>query len=246
MLIVAMFAIYRHIGRDGNVGWISYRYPEILGLLAFAYLSVSALYIVTRRWIWAPLGWFVVLMGLCVATTARWVVMPHWMTLYVWPFGEGASSGIAMAGVVLSVIFFREPKFVEFRQKAWVAVGYAAVVLVCGFLLTPLGISKIRGTPTWCLYSIGASVLVFTLLYWICDVKGWKRWAAFTRPAGSNTLLTYLVPDLFYFVVAVIGSTWFETHWSYGLPGLVRALIFTAAMLAIAAVLTRLKIRLQL
>jgi predicted acyltransferase len=78
-------------------------------------------------------------------------------------------------------------------------IGFAAffgLLLTAGRVLTPLGISKIRATPTWSLYSIGAAVLVFALLFWICDVKRRTGWAFFIRPAGENTLTTYLLPDL--------------------------------------------------
>jgi predicted acyltransferase len=126
------------------------------------------------------------------------------------------------------------------------AVAFALVVLVAGWLLTPLGISKIRATPTWSLYSIGAGVLLFTGLYWICDVKGRTKWAFFARPAGANTLLTYLLPDFYEFLISLLGISYFETHWNVGWPGAVRSAVFTACILALATVLTRWKVRLHL
>ena len=111
------------------------------------------------------------------------------------------------------------------------------------FLLTPLGISKIRATPTWCLYSAAASTLIFLLLYWLCDVKRQTAWASFVKPAGSNTLLTYLLPDLFY---AALGTFYLSAALQRGAPGVIKALVFTALMLTLAAILTRLRVRLQL
>ena len=113
-------------------------------------------------------------------------------------------------------------------------------------MLTPFGISKIRATPTWCLYSIGASVLLFTLLYWICDVKKWTKWAFPVHAAGSNTLLTYLLPDLWYFLLVSAGFTFFDSHWNVGAPGVIKSLVFTAFILALSELLTRSKVRLQL
>jgi len=40
--------------------------------------------------------------------------------------------------------------------------------------------------------------------------------------------------------------TWFGTHFVYGWPGVVRAFVFTAVMLLISEMLTRMKLRLQL
>jgi predicted acyltransferase len=247
-LMVAMFAIFRRTTKDGSIAWIRTAYPEILGLLAFAYLTTCILYIPTRRWRWAPFGWFVALTAFCAFCSAHWIEFPHRVGIYLWPFGNGSDTLIAMAGVATSILFVgREShRWPTFRSKATMALALAAITLLAARLLTPLGISKIRATPTWCLYSVGTSILIFTLLYWICDVQRHTRWAAFTRPAGANTLLTYLLPDLWYFILGALGIKWFRTHLAWGLPGVLRSIVFTAFIIAVAALLTRMKLRLQL
>jgi heparan-alpha-glucosaminide N-acetyltransferase len=247
-LMVVMFAIFRRTTPDGHAAWISTSYPEILGLLGYTYLAVSILYIATRRWRWAPLVWFIAMTVLCIAMTAKWIVLPHGLPLYLWPFGNGAMASIALAGVVTSGIFVDNhgSRWKTPRQKSVAAISFAGVTLLCGWLLTSLGISKIRATPTWCLYSIGCSVLLFTLLYWICDVRRAVRWAAFTRPAGENTLLTYLLPDFYFFIASACGFTYFAEHANSGIPGVLRCLIFSALILALAALLTKWKLKLQI
>ena len=168
--------------------------------------------------------------------------------MWIWPVSNGSMAAIAMAGVFTSSLFFGplSTRLQTARRRLVAGLAFAMFALGAGLLAAPLGISKNRGTPTWSLWSIAASVAVFTLLYWICDVQRRTTWAAFLMPAGSNTLLTYLVPDLVYFVIAASATTWFRTHLAYGLPGVVRACIFTALMLGVAALLTRARIRLQL
>jgi predicted acyltransferase len=247
-LMVLMFAIFRRTAKDGSVAWIRTAYPEILGLLAFAYLTTCILYIPTRRWRWAPFVWLVPLTTFCALCTAHWIEFPHHAGLYLWPFGNGSDTLISMAGVATSTLFVgsQSHHWPNFRSKAISALVFAAVTLVAARLLTPLGISKIRATPTWCLYSIGASILIFLLLYWICDVRRHTGWAAFTRAPGSNTLLTYLLPDLWYFILGVLGITWFRTHLTGGFPGVIRAVAFTACIVVLTTLLTRMKLRLQL
>jgi heparan-alpha-glucosaminide N-acetyltransferase len=246
VLMVVMFAIFRRVGHDGQVHWIDPSYPEILGLIGFTYLAVCILYIPTRRWLWAPLAWFVVLMTMCALATHGWLMFTRRTPLYFWPFNTGAMAGITMAGIVVSHIFLGQQRWRRAAEKLGLAVAFAVVTLAAGWLLTPLGISKIRATPTWCLYSVGAATLSFALLYWVCDVRGRTGWAFFARPAGSNTLMSYLVPDLFYFVSALVGFTYLESHFDAGWPGVARAVCFTALMLAIAAGLTKLRVRMQL
>jgi hypothetical protein len=148
-----------------------------------------------------------------------------------------------MGGLVTSHIFLGRRADKPFAEKLRWALLFAAISLVAGWLLTPLGISKIRATPTWGLYCVASSVIIFSLLYWICDVQRQAGWAWFVRPAGSNTLTTYLVPDLFYYVGA---ADFVESIFDHGPAGVIRAIIFTFAMLGLAAILTRCKVRMQL
>jgi heparan-alpha-glucosaminide N-acetyltransferase len=190
-----------------------------------------------------------VLTVLCVATTGKWIAFPGTLPLYLWPFGNGAMASIAMAGVATTGIFLgdRQKKTeTAFRKKAATAALFSIASLLSGWLLSPLGISKIRATPTWCLYSIGCSVLLFTLLYWLCDIRKKQAWFWFTRPAGENTLLTYLLPDFYFFIVSAIGFSYFSEHANFGLLGVLRCALFTALMLALSALLTRWKLRLKI
>lgn len=244
--VIALYAIFRRTAHDGHAAWIDGSYPEILGLIGYSYLAVAILYIPTRRWRWAPYVWFVLLVALCVLSTGKMIAFPRHIPLYFWPFGNGAETCIVVAGVITSSIFLGRDRRPSSPRAMSVAVGFGLLMLAAGRALTPFGISKIRATPTWSLYSIGASVLLFTLLYWICDVKQWTRWALPVRAAGANTLLTYLLPDLWYFLMVSLGITFFDTHFNWGWPGVVKTLVFTFFILAVAAGLTKAKVRLQL
>src|SRR5215469_14613845 len=246
LAMIAIFAIFRRTGRDGNVHWIDFGYPEILGLIGYTYFALCLLYLPTRRWRWAPAAWFVALTAFCALSTAHIVEFTRHLRWYIWPFSNGALACMMMAGVATSAIFLGKYQLPSLRSKLVAATGFAATCAIAARLLTPLGISKIRATPTWCLYSIAAAVLCFAALYWLCDVKEQTSWAAFVRSAGSNTLTTYLLPDFYYYLLSALGITWFTTHLSFGWPGVARTVVFTACMLALSALLTRWKVRLQL
>ena len=246
VMVVAMFAIFRHTANPGHASWIDISYPEILGLIGYTYFAAAILYIPTRRGLWAPLAWFVALMAFNALTAARWITFTRRLPYYVWPFSNGAMAGITLAGIVTSVIFLGAHRWQMIGQKISLGLSFGILSLIAGWFLTPLGISKIRATPTWSLYSIGAAVLLFTGLYWICDVKRKTGWAFFARPAGSNTLTTYLLPDLWYYILAAAGIRFFDTHLNYGWPGAVRCALFTALMLTLSGLLTRWGVRLRL
>ncbi|RXH58091.1 heparan-alpha-glucosaminide N-acetyltransferase domain-containing protein [Granulicella sibirica] len=244
-LVVIMYAMFRRTTPSGGIGWINFSYPEILGLIGFSYFATSLLYVPTRRAIWAPGAWFVLLVALNSLCSAHILNIFNHIPLYVWPFGNFSMPLNIMAGILTSTIFLG-PQWPENRKKIAYSISFALICLVSAYLLTPLGVSKIRATPTWCLYSTAASVLCFTMLYWVCDMQKKTGWAFFIKPAGSNALLTYLLPDLWFFLFSALGITYLGTHMNFGLPGVLKAMLFTMLMVAISSVLTKAKVRLQL
>jgi heparan-alpha-glucosaminide N-acetyltransferase len=246
LLLIFVYAIFRRVTGGGGIGWIDGSYPEILGLIGYTYFSVALLYIPSRRWTWAPFVWFAVLVTFCDLTIAHVFNWPARVPLYVWPFGNAAHPAITMAGIATSTLFLRSNAGRTHDRRILLALGFGIATLVAAWLLAPLGISKIRATPTWVLVSAGAAVLAFVLLYWVCDMQGKTRWATFVKSAGENTLLTYLLPDLYYAFAGFIGFTYFDHHLTFGMPGVLRAVCFTAVILAISTLLTRWRIRLQL
>ena len=246
LILIVVFAIFRRTTAAGNVAWIDGSYPEILGLIGYTYFAVAVLYVSTRRWMWAPLAWFALLITFCALQTARILPIPETLPLYFWPFSNGAWASMTMAGIVTSIIFLSAHRWPALRQRMSLAAAFAAANLIAARFLAPLGISKIRATPTWCLASVGAGVLVFMFLYYVCDVKGFTRWAVVVKPAGENTLLTYLLPDIYYYLAALAGFTYLGNHFSAGWSGVLRSITFTLMILAVSALLTRCRIKLQL
>ncbi|HEX5315830.1 MAG TPA: DUF5009 domain-containing protein, partial [Candidatus Kapabacteria bacterium] len=176
-LVLVLLAIFRRVTHDVGVAWLDFSYPEILGLIACTYFAVCLLYIPTRRWIWAPLAWFAVLVAFNAFCMARWITFPDHIPIYFWPFHNGAMACITMGGIVTSVIFVGEHRWQSVGQKIALGLIFGIAALIAGWFLVPLGISKIRATPTWSLYSVGAAALLFALLDWVCDIRKKTAWA---------------------------------------------------------------------
>jgi predicted acyltransferase len=225
--LLVLFVLFRR----GN-HWLAFGYWEILGIIGWTYLAVCLVYIPTRRWKFAPLLWLVVF---CAYNCWSPIQLP----MQVWPFSNGAFCLLVFAGIVAAQIIFTGDFFTVLRQKVAAGLIYAALLFVAGLVLLPFGISKIRATPTWCLFTAAAAMLILVGLHWLCDVRQKTRWAAFAKPAGTNTILTYLLPDLYYFGIGL-------SFFNQGLPGVLRAVIFTGVMLGLSALLTRWNIRMQL
>ncbi len=90
-------------------------------------------------------------------------------------------------------------------------------------------------------------MILFTLLYWIIDIKKQTKWTFFLKPAGENSLTTYLAPDIIYYLI-----------WSTGIPLLIYkhsgipivviagSLAWALLMVGLTALLVKYKIKLKL
>ncbi|MFC2125755.1 DUF5009 domain-containing protein [Bacteroidota bacterium] len=242
VLLIVLLAIYRR-DVDGESQWIHPRNWAILGGIGWAYLSVVLIYFITKgRFKWLAVS-LLLLVLLNVAYKAGYVSFIRGIPRWIWPVGSGSLASITMAGVVLSKIFLENGITDSIKKKFIWSGGYAILLMLAGWLLMPYGLAKIGSTPSWCLYSAGICVITFMILYWIVDMKNISGWAGFIKPAGSNPLLTYILPDIYY---AIFGLYHFASIAGEGWPGVVRSLLFSLFILGISAVMTRMKIRLQL
>ncbi len=243
VLIAGALALFRRKGHDGTPAWLDVSYWEILGLIGWSYFAVCLLYIPLRKLRWAPAALFVLFCGMNALAKIGWLNWLRRLPIYLWPFGNGALPSIIAAGAVVAGVFLCAGKERTIKEKVLRSLGFTAAVFVAGWILAPLGISKIRATPTWCLYSSGISTLLFLALYWIADVRRRTGWAWLIKPAGSNTLMTYLLPDVFYFIM---GFAYVPAFFSQGLPGAAKSFVFTCFILVCSAALTRMRFRMQL
>ncbi len=241
-LLIAMLAIFRRSTPAGEA-WLDFGYWEILGLIGKAYLAACILYVPFRRKLWAPAAWFVILSGFNIATRLGLPSPGHFLPSFLWPFDAGEHPSIVMAGIVTSLIFIDDRWAKTFRDKALWALGFAVILFAAGWAFLFQGLQKNAATPSWCLYCSGIAVVLFLIIYWLADVRHWQSWAAFVKPAGSNTLLTYLLPDLYYFVALIFVI---RLPWQSGWTGVVRSFVFTACILGVSFLLTKRKIRMQL
>lgn len=76
---------------------------------------------------------------------------------------------------------------------------------ICGGVLLVLGIVlgltispniKRIWSPSWTLYSGGLVVWMLAALYWIIDVRGWRKWCWFLVVVGMNSIAMYFMSQL--------------------------------------------------
>lgn len=242
VLFFGLMTIFRRVTADGRVAWLDFSDWEILGLLGWAYLLVTGLYLLFRKRLAPLIVALVVLVTInTISVAGRLAWMNHWPPIAK-PFEAGLSS-ITLAGLLTALIFLDDKFAPTFREKTRWALTSAAVFFGGAFALRPFGISKIRDTPSWCLYCISANILIFWLLYWVADKNGNSRWAWFAKPIGSNALLAYFLP----YVAYLTSAGWHLTAGgTSGWYGVIRAALFTSFIWAVVMILSQFRFKLQL
>ncbi|MDH5379679.1 MAG: hypothetical protein OEW75_02435 [Cyclobacteriaceae bacterium] len=113
-------------------------------------------------------------------------------------------------------------------------------------LFRPLwGISKIHATPSWTLITAGISFIVFGVLYFLADIKHITSWAKPFAPAGRSTLTCYLIPYIWYGIVALSGthiSEWMKS----GPFGVIKCLVFASIIVLLTRLFEKVKLQLRL
>jgi predicted acyltransferase len=229
-----------------QVVWLQTRWWGIVGLIGWAYLVSAFIWLGCRDHGTAVAGAMALLVathigGKCGAL-AWW---PSWLK----PSLEGLAgmSSMAVGGMVVATLFRpNSPATTPKSRITWMLL-FAAGFGAAGLLLRPLwGIHKNGATPSWTLCSVAIACAVYTLLYWLIDLKKVTRWTLLIQPAGSNTLLMYMLHPAFYSLLAVLGIAYLQTHFNEGWLGIARSAAVAAGLVAVTALLTRCRIRLQL
>jgi hypothetical protein len=241
VVMAVLFVMFHRVTPEGQPAGLDFSYWEILGFLGWAYLLVSALYLLFAKRLKILVAVFGVMVALNTFSTLGWLDWINTGPLYWNPFEAGISS-LTMAGVLASFVIVGNTLAPTLQQKTRWILGAAATLSAIGFALQPLGISKNRDTPTWCLYCTAANLLIALLLLWIADVKGWRVWANFAKPAGENPLLPYflayipfLLPQLYWLTAIGTSGSW----------GVLRAALLTELVLLVSTLLMRSGVRLR-
>ena len=242
IILIILAFIYR--GDNGE--HITPRWWGILGLIGWAYLYSCIFYQLFSGNIYL----LALMVGASVAFYAigRMPGVEHsgwsWISARK---GDAAHTSIVLCGIILSLLFFDKSAQVTDRRRFLKAFAFAALLLIAGYLLRPyFKISKIYATPTWCLYSAASCTIIFSFLYWLIDKKKIQRWTNFFKPAASNPLLTYIIPDIIYYLTALLGIVIVPHFVRSGWPGVVWSALFAVVVMGIATLLNKMKLKLQL
>ncbi|MBC7757414.1 MAG: DUF5009 domain-containing protein [Phormidesmis sp. FL-bin-119] len=245
-LIVFAF-IYRGGGEEGKeVYRFSPQWWGILGLIGWAYLASSMITIFAKnRFVPLLIGWaFFCILSIVMKAQ---IIPRGTLSLIPSAISGGTLAGLTMGGVLASWVFiyYRERK----DNKTLTIVFTVAIIslIILSVLTRPYwGLAKLGATPAWLFLCSAFTLGTFMIIYWIADVKGKSNWFNLIKPAGTDTLLTYLMPFFAGLILRGILNIQYPEWIITGGVGLLKCLLFALLCVASTRLLNKAGVRLKL
>jgi heparan-alpha-glucosaminide N-acetyltransferase len=243
---LALLAIVFRAGEPGNISWFHTEWWGILGLIGWGYFVAASVNLLIGPRLWPTVAVWLFFIMLNILSSLGLTDFLDFIKPVFGVIINGDTPSVVLAGLVISIILKQGSQ--EPVKKAAIIILIGVFSIVTGFFLRHwFIISKIQGTPSWTMICNGISMIIFSILYLIIDIRKKVKWASVFKPAGQNSLTTYLAPDIIYYAVWTLGLPLFfykqdVSQWMAVLGSLGWAL----AMVGFAALLARINIRLRL
>lgn len=247
ILGLIILAVIFKAGTPEKVEWMQTGWWGILGLIGWGYLVAALVYLICRDSLPKTAVFLVLFITLNILSQLSFLDFMNSVKPVFGVILSGNVPSIVLTGLFFSLIL-RNLEKQDIKKFILAGIVLGVLVLISGFVLRNwFIISKIKGTPSWAMICNGISILVFMFLYFMIDVLGRKKWAAIFKPAGQNSLTTYLAPDILYHLIWMVSiPVLFYKHSELQWVVVLGSVVWAFAMIGFAALLSKIGIRLKL
>ena len=244
--LIFLVIIFRS-GPVDDPGWLITGWWGILGLIGWGYLAASLIYLGTRDSVTGVTVAVIFFLTVNILDAGGFLGFLDPVRPVLGIIIQGNVPLIVLTGMLAGVLL-RRMKDSDSRRILILFISLGLLSLISGFILRKwFIISKIQATPSWGMICSGISFLVFALIYWLADVKEWRRWAGFVRPAGKHSLTTYLAPDILYHAIWMTAlPVLIYKQSSEPLVVIIGSIAWALLMAGLTALLARINIKLKL
>lgn len=244
-ILLTLAFVYRG-GEAENLNRFSTYWWGILGLIGWSYLASSLITAFAGKKYYLIVAAWVLFCVLSMVSSAGLFPKDSPLHLIPGPIIGGTLTAFTLGGVLTTLIFQYFRKQHAHRKMMMVLIGISVVLIILGFYTrTFWGISKLRATPAWLFLCSSFTILGFVAIYYLADLRKKAHWFNFIRPAGTDTLLCYLMPYFAYAIVRLSGISWPEFMLT-GATGLIKSFVFALLCVFVAGLLSKRGIHLKL
>jgi predicted acyltransferase len=244
IVTLAILAMLYRGGEEGNLYYFGPQWWGILGLIGWSYLAAGLITVFARNNFFVILGSWIFFACLSMLNKAGFV--PEFLSFIPDAILGGTLAGLTMGGVLTSMIFqyYRERR--DDKMLTIVLFSFGLVLVLLSLITRPYWqLAKLGATPAWLFLCSAFTIFAFLIVYWITDVYGKSHWFRIIKPAGSDTLLCYLIPYFAYATTFFLGIHMPEVI-LVGTVGLIKSFLFALLCSVITGWLISMGIRLKL
>jgi predicted acyltransferase len=106
-------------------------------------------------------------------------------------FNNIPAIGNSLAGIMVG-IFIKRNEFSGIKKTLYLAGLGLLSLLLAQLWNLDFPINKNLWSSSFVLQTVGLSLLLFSLFYYIIDVLGYQKWSVFFRVIGVNAILIYI------------------------------------------------------
>ena len=247
LAIIALLILKFKSGQLENSGSLITGWWGFPGIIGWGYLVAAFVYVLCRDSILKTAVFALFFLLLNILSTRELLGFLNPVKPIIGVIINGNIPFIILSGMAGGLIIKKIPS-TGLKKAIMILAALGIIYLIAGFILRKwFIISKIQATPSWAFICTGISFIVFIFLYWLMDVKGRIKWAAFLQPAGENSLTTYLAPELLFYLILSSGiPLLFFKQSNEPVISITGALVWAFLMVGLTAVLARLKIKLKI
>jgi predicted acyltransferase len=243
MALLVLAYVYRG-GQDDALRTFGPQWWGILGLIGWAYLVSGLVAVWAKDSFYIVLGAWIFFSILSMVSHAD--LIPDFFSFIPSAILGGTLVGLTMGGVLTSMIFRHYRARKDNKNLTYVLLAFSAILIGLSVVTRPYwGLAKLGATPAWLFLCSAFTILAFLVLYWIADVNKKDHWFRIIKPAGTATLLCYLIPYFAYFTTRALGINLPEFMLAGGI-GLLKSILFALLCVLITGGLIRAGLRMKL
>lgn len=244
IVVLVVFAFLYRGGQDENIQRFAPQWWGILGLIGWSYLASGLITVFAKRNFYVIAGAWIFFAMLSMLFHAK--LVPGFLSFIPNAILGGTLTGLTMGGVLTAMIFQYYRQRNDHKTITIVFITFSIVLIILSVVTRPYwGLAKLGATPAWLFLCSAFTLLGLTVIYWLADVLGKANWFSFIKPAGTDTLLCYLIPYFAYATTRSLGIHLPDAILVGGI-GLAKSLLFALLCVVITGGLNRLGVKLKL
>lgn len=243
--LIILAYIYRG-GKDDQLNYFKPQWWGILGLIGWSYLAAGLVTVFSKNKFSIILGAWIFFAVLSMVNKAGYIPKDSFISFIPDAILGGTLTGLVMGGVLTSIVFQYFRKQNKNLQMTIVFIAFAALLIILSIITRPYWkLAKLGATPAWLFLCSAFTLLTFLIVYWIADVKQKAKWFKIIKPAGTDTLLCYLIPYFLYAIFRAINLHWPDVIIT-GAAGLLKSFLLALFCVIITGLLNKAGVKLKL